>query len=151
MKQVLLIAAAALLAAAGLSSAFAPQDPLASAPVGGQRAWSTTVVLENDMPQRVFTVPDGSRFVLTDLWGFTHERNRVSPSGGDRIWMERTRRGGREVVFDALAAETPNPLRFASGVVFESGEEVWLDYTFAKDRSTDALRRFVVSGYLEEL
>lgn len=153
MKQVLLVSAA-LLAVAGLSSAFVPQDPVREREViliSPQEPWSRTVVVESALPTKVLDVPSDRRFVLTDLWGFMHDEFRHSAGDGDRVWMERVHRGGRAVVFDVLSAEMPNPMSWKSGVVFGPGDEVWLNYTFAGEKKSDAIRRYLLTGYFEDL
>jgi len=153
MKPALLVLAA-LLAVAGLSSAFAPQDPVREREiivVSPKRPWSTTVILESELPFKVLDVPAGQRFVLQDLWGFQHDEFPHTSSDSDRFWMERVYRGGREVVFDVHSSELPNPMSWQGGPVFGPGDELWLNYIFDGDKKSDAIRRYLITGYLEDL
>ncbi len=94
-------------------------------------------------------VPKGKRFVLTDLWFLSREDSVAPKSPDDRIWLETQQGSTRRVVFDSPLAELPYPLRWQTGVVFQPGEEMWIQYRSAK--KTDLRRRIHFSGYFENI
>ncbi|RMH02199.1 MAG: hypothetical protein D6702_09405 [Planctomycetota bacterium] len=112
--------------------------------------WSRTLVAENGMPAKVLEVPEGRRFVLTDLWTFRHDEYPHDASRADRLWLERTVRGNRQVVFDVRLDELPQPMSWRTGMVFGPGDDAWLSYTFAGEVRGNAVRRVFVSGYFED-
>ncbi|TAH35115.1 MAG: hypothetical protein EYC70_15130 [Planctomycetota bacterium] len=158
----LLLLPAALLAAAALSPAFQDAEPApAAAPAAPEEIrivvlppqrtphWDT-VVVDHDLPERLLVVPQGQRFVLTDLLVTTHDYFRdQAASADDRLWLEGVSGARRSVVFDALSGELDLPLHWETGVAFGPGDEVWFSYKFAGDGKSDWLRRLHYSGYFE--
>jgi len=121
-----------------------------------------TVTVDSGTDAMLLRVPEGKRFVLTDLWNFSSQdyRNQRA-SADDRFWMEDVLDRSRKVVFDLLAYELPHheegdvfhaaPVHWETGVVFGPGHEVWVDYRFHGDKHQDWQRQVHFSGYIEDV
>lgn len=108
-----------------------------------------TINLEDEVPAMLLRVPEGQRFVLTDLWLLSHELLPVGTAPDDRMWLECVHGSERLVVFDSPLAELKLPLRWQTGVSFVSGQEAWIKYSFASESKRP--RRLHISGYFEPL
>lgn len=108
-----------------------------------------TLNLEDEVPAMLLRVPEGQRFVLTDMWLLSHELLPAATSPSDRMWLECVHGAQRLVVFDSPIAELKQPLRWQTGVAFVSGQEAWVKYSFAGDSKRP--RRLHFSGYFEPL
>ncbi|HEX9794694.1 MAG TPA: hypothetical protein VGC54_11985 [Planctomycetota bacterium] len=127
--------------------------------------WDTAVV-DDDLSARLLTVPEGQRFVLTDLSICSHEEFRNQHAHpNDRLWIEhRDARGRRRPVIDSLAGELASttlapggfgilPLHWESGINYGPGAELWVNYRFGTDTHKNGtwVRRVQYSGYFEDL
>lgn len=117
--------------------------------VANQKPHWETLNLEDEVPAMLLRVPPGQRFVLTDMWLLSHELLPAAPSSADRMWLECVHGADRIVVFDSPLSELKQPLRWNTGVSFESGQEAWVKYSFAGDSKRP--RRLHFSGYFEPL
>ena len=142
----------AALIVAPLLVVFAPHAAtvpgLNSVAVAPQRQpiWDSIRFEENTETQ-LFVVPDGLRFVLTDMWFLSFEDEIIKINPSDRLWVESRYERERRVVFDSPMRELPYPLRWETGVSFTSGREVWMHYRSSP--VVDGNRRLFFSGYLE--
>ncbi len=142
----------AVLIAAPLRVVFAPR----AATVEGytnyavvpqrQPIWDSIRFEENTETQ-LLVVPDGLRFVLTDMWFLSYEDEIIKINHSDRLWIESRYERDRRVVFDSPMRELPYPLRWETGVCFTSGREVWMHYRSSPVNECN--RRIFFSGYLE--
>jgi hypothetical protein len=108
-----------------------------------------TINLEDEVPAMLVRVPQGKRFVLTDMWLLSHELLPVGTSPADRMWLECVNGSERLVVFDSPLVELKLPLRWQTGVSFVSGQEAWVKYSFASESKRP--RRLHITGYFEPL
>lgn len=149
----LLAALTALAFLAGWSVAF--QDPAAQegAPLvrvmQEREPYWDTLSIKNDTPTRILKVRDGYRFVLTDMWLLSMEDRYTPPDVRDRVWLENRREGNNYIVFDSQVAELDLPLRWNTGVAFQEGTEVWMEWRFNSELY--GLRRVHLTGYWEAL
>lgn len=134
----------------GAQQPAAEEAPLVRLALAHQRPVWNTLNLEDKVPALLVRVPEGERFVLTDVWLLTHERLPVGVSGSDRLWLESVNGGERKVVFDQFVGEFEQPIRWQTGVAFTPGQEAWVAYTFANEKNKRP-RRLHYTGYFEPL
>lgn len=139
-----------------LGAAPPAQEPAATAEVfpiqldyTAQTPHWLTINLEDEVPAMLVRVPQGQRFVLTDMWLLSHELLPVGTAPADRMWLECVRGSERLVVFDSPLAELKLPLRWQTGVSFVSGQEAWVKYSFASESKRP--RRLHITGYFEPI
>lgn len=111
-----------------------------------QPVWDS-IRFEENAETQLMIVPDGLRFILTDMWFLSFEDEIIKISPDDRLWIESRYDRERRVVFDSPMRELPYPLRWETGVSFTSGREVWMHYRSSP--VVDCNRRLFYSGYLE--
>lgn len=122
-----------------------PQEPSLST----QRVpfWDS-VNIEDDLPTLLLKVPADQRFVMTDMWFLPQDhKTPIGVAALDEIWLESQRGSDRRVIFDTQVGLLPLPLRWQTGVSFESGREMWINYRAQKQ--TELLRRIHFTGYFE--
>lgn len=108
-----------------------------------------SINVEDDLPTMLLKVPMGKRFVLTDLWFLPQDhKTPIETSTLDVIWLESQRGVDRRVIFDAHRKDLPYPMRWETGISFESGREMWINYRASKQ--TEKLRRVHFTGYFED-
>ncbi len=105
------------------------------------------VLIEDDGPKRLLTVPEGKRFILTDIWFLSREDEVITSSPQDRVWLENRSGAERFIVFDSPRSELPAPIRWETGISFPPKAEMWINYRAASE--TNRLRRVLYSGYFE--
>ncbi|MGB0952842.1 MAG: hypothetical protein ACPG31_06435 [Planctomycetota bacterium] len=137
---------------------LADANPISARPVpqqdqelqdSGPRPFWDSINIEDDLPTVLLKVPVGKRFVLTDMWFLPQDhKTPIETSGSDILWLESQRGSDRRVVFDAQRNLLPSILRWETGVAFESGREMWINYRSAKH--TEKLRRVHFTGYFED-
>lgn len=127
-------------------SALLPQD--ISTDDGPTPFWDS-INVEDDLPTMLLRVPAGKRFVLTDLWFLPMDHKVLAPTSAlDIVWLESQRGSDQRLIFDAPLKYLALPLRWETGVAFEEGREMWLNYR--SKEPTDLLRRVHFSGYFED-
>ncbi|MDP7062305.1 MAG: hypothetical protein QF489_05155 [Planctomycetota bacterium] len=140
------IVAAPLLVVFALQAAAVPNSSANGAVPLRQPIWDSIRFEENTETQ-LLAVPEGLRFVLTDLWFLSYEDEIIKISPNDRLWIESRIERDRRVVFDSPMGELPYPLRWETGVSFTSGREVWMHYRSSPVNECN--RRIFFSGYFE--
>jgi len=110
--------------------------------------WNSINVAD-DTPRMLLRVPKGSRFVLTDMWFLSREEQYLPVMPKDRVWLECQHGSNRLVVFDSPISELRLPLQWQTGVAFQEGQEIWINYRSAD--KTDLLRRVHFTGYFEPM
>lgn len=108
-----------------------------------------SVNVEDDTPTMLLRVPEGMRFVLTDMWFLSREEQMLPVRDLDRVWLECQHGTERNVVFDSPIFELDLPLRWQTGVSFLEGQEMWINYR--AEAKVDKLRRIHYTGYYEPI
>ncbi len=161
-------------------AAALPQEPIVVQPQEGvttlvfrpptKEPWWDTLVVGSRRPERLLRVPEGRRFVLTDLRTLCHEEYpEQQPQAKDRLWLEDRGPESLRVILDARLWELPHEprvdggrgfgnyplipgaLSWETGVVLGPGHELWFQYEFVGDGRQAFLRRVHLAGYFEDL
>lgn len=152
-SQLLLGGLAAVALTAGWSAAFQEPAGIDGIPyvrvLQERTPYWDTLSIKDDVPLRLLSVPEGRRFVLTDVWLLSMEDHYTPADIRDRAWLENRREGDKFIIFDSKLAELKLPLRWNTGVVFGPDSEAWFNWDFNTEHYN--LRRVHFTGYFEEL
>jgi len=126
-----------------------PAERIVVVRAASQEPFWDTLTIRDETPALVLTVPEGKRFVLTDMWLMPVEEDLGGVHPLDRIWLENRREGKNFIVFDTYAKNLDLPLRWNTGVLFAETTQMWMYWDF--NPGERRLRRVHYTGYFEEL
>jgi hypothetical protein len=142
------------------------EDTLVSVRPAERTVYWDTVNTTDGRPTHLLSVPEGKRFVLTDMHTMRHhDYPDHHPDPRDRFWIEDESEGKRQIVLDAKMGELPfraddlgktepdfqpQPLHWNSGIALGPGHQLWVNYDFHGEAKRAHIRSIHFSGYYED-